>query len=229
MKTVCVIQARLGSTRLPGKVLMDICGKPMIQHVVERAQAIQGIDAVGITIPFSDYPAFSGFEWFDPFFVGLRRPEDVLGGYYSLAREMGADVIVRITGDCPLLCPDVSKFVLDEFWGAHGYDLYYNTAMNEGGWIGIDGLDTEVFTRDALDRAHREAIGLEREHVTSYMRRTMKTLYVPGFSGGECYKLSVDTQKDLDFVRRIMARIPVGDYSWEATKEAIRAELQQIS
>lgn len=221
MKTICVIQARLGSTRLPGKVLMDICGRPMIQHVIERARAIQGVDEVVATVPREDHSIHTLL-----YDLAVRhywhQPPDVLSGYYWAARAEDADVIVRFTGDCPLLCPEVSKFVLDGFWESHGYDLYYNTATINGRWIGMDGFDTEVFTREALGRAHRECTGPDREHVTSYMRRTMKTLYAPGFSGFDRIKLSVDIQEDLDRVRRIMARIPAGDYSWTATQQAIK-------
>lgn len=224
MRCVAIVQARLGSSRLPNKVLALIEGKPMIQHVVERAQAIPNVDHVNLAVPEEELAEFylvraeTGCG-----LVGGPR-DDVLARYALAAKSSNADVIVRITGDCPLLCPEVSKFVLDEFYGAPGYDLYYNTAIGNGCWIGIDGLDTEVFGREALDRAHKEAAGLEREHVTACMRRTMKTLYVPSFSGFEHLKLSVDAQADLERVRRIMARIPAGDYSWEATRKAIEEE-----
>lgn len=220
-KVIAIVQARMSSRRLPHKVLADICGKPMIQHVVERARAIPGVNEVIATIPPTDYEL-------QYMLLKLKvrcywhHPPDVLSGYYNAACDEDADLIVRITSDCPLLCQEASAFVLDEAWKG-GHDFCYNTDTINGRWIGIDGFDTEVFTRDALTLTHEEATNSDREHVTPYMRRTMRTQYVPGFSfpGFEQVKLSVDSQGDLDFVRRIMARIPAGDYSWRTIQEVV--------
>ena len=109
MRVVAIIQARLGSTRFPQKVLADLCGKPVLQHVMERAWAIPGVDGVGLTIPHDNLLAFNGLAWLDSTWLGCRPEADVLLGYASLAREMQADVILRLTADCPLIAPEVCE------------------------------------------------------------------------------------------------------------------------
>ena len=226
MRVVAIIQARLGSTRLPGKVVMPIVGKPMIQHVIERAQAIPGVDHVTLVVPKEDVPEFylvravtgCGLTW------GPR--DDVLERYVLALQYSKPDVIMRITGDCPLIAPEVCQRVLEEVT-QRGFVFASNDTQVENtvrsGYP--DGLDCEAFTSELLERAHAEAATAEdREHVTLWMRVHATSRMVVGSEGGPWPKLSVDTQADLDRVRRIMAHIPAGDYSWEATREAIEEE-----
>src|SRR5262249_49377552 len=122
VRIIAIIQARLNSTRLPRKVLADIAGRPMIDHVIERARAIRGIDRVVLNIPLGDHE--------------LDRPEmtyqiayqeaDVLGSFLKIADLEGADILVRLTGDCPLLAPDLSSEVLQLFLKEQP-DYYANT------------------------------------------------------------------------------------------------------
>src|SRR5262245_49768580 len=114
MKVVAIIQARMGSTRLPGKVMMNLCGKPMIQHVIQRAQAIRNVNQVVLNAPEEDSHLFRPLT--DCTIFGIKNQQhNVLASYMHIAEETGADVIVRLTGDCPLLAPDLSAEVIDKF------------------------------------------------------------------------------------------------------------------
>lgn len=165
-RVVAIIQARVGSTRLPGKVLMPLAGQPMVAHVVARAREIVGVDAVVAAIPdlAEDDPlaaaaAAAGAEV-------VRGPaDDVLARYHGAAALAGADVVVRITADCPLLSPLVSGNVLAAFVDC---DYASNTLRRTY----PRGLDTEVLTTAALDTADREAADpIDREHVTPFIYR----------------------------------------------------------
>src|SRR5207245_2630068 len=163
-----IVQARMGSTRLPGKTLADVAGKPMLARLVERARRIPGVERVIIAttekpadeaiLRFAadhDLPAYAGSE------------EDVLDRFYQAARRFGVSVVVRVTPDCPLLDPAVAGLVLRRFLDAAG-ELDY--ASNTQPPTFPDGQDTEVFSAAALARAWREArLPSEREHVTPYI------------------------------------------------------------
>lgn len=220
MKIIAVIQARLASTRLEHKALVDICGRPMIQHVIERARAIPGVTTVVATVPSKDQPLLDVLADLDVE-IYFHEPPNVLLGYHRAAQHEGADAVVRLTGDCPLLCPEASEAVLQRFL-AERCDYASNTQWHGPG---VDGLDTECISRYALDLAQAQVGNAEdREHVTPWIRRNFRCVHVP--FGIECRdtKISVDTQEDLERVRRIMARIP-GDYSWAATRRAIEEEI----
>ncbi len=192
MSSVCVIiQARLGSERLPEKILSDIAGKPMIQHVVERARQIRGVDDVIVAVPNAATKQAIEALGLDVRVVQPSVPaNDVLGRYAAVACQFPShDVFVRVTGDCPLLDSEIASGTLAEFF-AGGHTYWSN--LKDGY---VDGTDVEVFTRDLLLEADREArTPEEREHVTLWM------------CGGEVVtpdpvKLSVDTEEDLARVR----------------------------
>lgn len=234
MRIIAVVQARLGSTRLPGKVLAEIAGRPMLAHVLERARAIPGIDSVVLTTPGADlgpistavsktvnldgflrnniFPAHDGLGWHP------HVPPDVLSGFWVAAQVHQADVIVRITGDCPLLDPTLCQAVLDGII-AGSVDAYATNALESS-----FGLDCQVFTRELLQSAHEWATGEDREHVCPWMERAERN-----FVGYERLPTeltdvhwAVDTQEDLDRVRAIYAHLKPGDFSWQATLKAAR-------
>ena len=204
---VAILQARTGSTRLPGKVLMDLAGEPLLVRVLERARAIPGLDRVVLatTIAERDRPLIDlarqrGLETF------AGSEDDVLDRYYQAARQFQADVIVRLTADCPLLDPAVSALVLDRFRQSE-VDYVSNTQPPTY----PDGLDTEVFSFAALERAWREAtLSSEREHVTPYIWknpdnfRLASVIYQEDLSA---MRWTVDEASDLEFVRAIYARL----------------------
>ena len=171
-----IIQARMGSTRLPGKVLMPIAGHPMLWHVVKRAQSPPGVDRVVVATARSEADdviralcADSGFQ------VYSGSEHDVLDRYYQAAKEREADPVVRITSDCPLLDPTIVQRLL-ELFDRGGLD-YAGVSIGRGaqqrGLRGYPhGLDAECFSFAALERAWREAVSpYDREHVTPYISR----------------------------------------------------------
>ena len=226
MRTVCVIQARLGSSRLPGKVLVDIAGRPMIEHVIERAQAIHGIDRVVLNVPAQDAAAF-GQQACRVYGVPNQQ-KDVLASYLYVAEQEQADIIMRITGDCPLLAPEICSDVLGLYESLDlDYDWVYcaNDTLRSG-WP--DGTDCEVFSMSALSRAAKCAeTAYEREHVTIWMRSELRNYgvlapygWAPDLAG---VKLSVDTPEDLYRVRGIYQHLQSRQFSLTDTVTAWRA------
>jgi len=204
-----IVQARMGSTRLPGKTLMDIAGKPMLGRVVERVQRIPGVER--LVVATTENPADEAILRFAadhglPAYAGSE--EDVLDRVYRAACRYGVAVIVRVTPDCPLLDPTVSGLVVGRFVEAGGSVDY---ASNTQPPTFPDGLDTEVFSFEALERAWREArLPSEREHVTTYICSHRDRFRVANVANGEdlsAHRWTVDTEADLAFVRQVYASL----------------------
>ena len=203
MKIVAIIQARMTSSRLPGKVMADLAGRPLLDHVVKRAQRAHRLDLVTVATsdrPTDDVVACFCVERNIPYFRGSE--EDVLDRYYQAARSFSAEVIVRLTADCPLLDPKVIDRVV-RFFQAGDYDYVS---------IGIErtypeGLDTEVLRWSALERAWREAcLKSEREHVTPYLWKQPALFRLGNVKHKQdlsCLRWTVDRPQDLEFVRRV--------------------------
>lgn len=218
---VAIIQARLNSTRLPNKILADLGGRPVLQHVIDRARAIPGVDDVIVAVPdLATQRALA--ECGMASIATPQVPEaNVLARFAVLATQFRShDAFLRITGDCPFLAPEVASLVLDAYALTQaGY------AWNDTTTSGYpDGLDVEVFSRELLMQAHASATDpADLEHVTPWMRRqviTPKTVVNPDpWTGG---KLSIDTPADLDRARAIVAKLPKGDYSFAATAKAAK-------
>jgi spore coat polysaccharide biosynthesis protein SpsF (cytidylyltransferase family) len=199
-----IIQARMGSRRLPGKTMADVAGAPMLSHVVRRAGAIPGIEQVAIAT--TPQPADRAIVDFAnghgiPVFVGSE--DDVLDRFYQAARHSGATVVVRVTPDCPLLDPTVSGLVLERFLRDGTLDYVSNTQPPSF----PDGLDTEVFTFQALEIAWKKAVlKSEREHVTPYLWKHPDLFRTACVRHGEdlsALRWTVDEPRDLEFVRKV--------------------------
>ena len=200
---VALIQARMGSSRFPGKVLEDVAGHPMLWHVVHRLRKAKLIDKVVVATtdrpvddPIVDFCQEDGLACFR----GDER--DVLDRFYQAARVHHADVVIRITADCPLIDPAVVDRVVERFQQG---DCDY--ASNASPYTYPDGLDTEVFSFAALERAWRDASKpSEREHVTPYLRtETFRNANVRSdvpVSPAQ-YRWTVDHPADLIFVRKV--------------------------
>jgi len=183
VRIITIIQARLGSTRLPQKILLDLCGKPVIQRVYERACKIDKTDDVIVATTLSnsddrlaDFCRNNGI----PLFRGSEN--DVLDRYYRAAKHFKADAVIRITGDCPLIDPAVVNLVVLTFRSAE-----VDYASNVQPPTYPDGLDTEIFTFSALETAWKYATGsYDREHVTPYIYNSgsFRLLNVP--NGEDC-------------------------------------------
>jgi len=200
LSVLCIVQARLGSTRLPNKALMDIGGKPLIQQVMERAAQIRGVDDLVLAVPYSDLPAFKFGTWYTRGVYGIQE-WDVLRRFVRVLEEYpSADTIMRLTGDCPLLNPRECARVLAMYreWP----DAEYVSNVEDGY---IDGEDCEVFSTSILLRANREATDrYDREHVTPFIRR--HALEDAAKSVTPRAKTSVDTLEELERVRAMVAR-----------------------
>jgi glutamate-1-semialdehyde aminotransferase/spore coat polysaccharide biosynthesis protein SpsF (cytidylyltransferase family)/predicted dehydrogenase len=200
---VAIVQARMGSSRLRGKSLAEIEGHPMLWHVVQRVKRAKMIDRV--VVATSRNPADDAIEKMCmengvPCYRGSEN--DVLDRYYMAARGEKASQIVRITADCPLIDPEVVDRVVSRFQRG---DLDY--ASNAMVRSYPDGLDTEVFSFSALEKAWHEASrASEREHVTPYLRTgkfrnaNVESNLMPLY---QHYRWTVDEPEDLDFIRAV--------------------------
>lgn len=220
MKPIAVIQARLGSTRLPGKVLRPICGKPMLWHVVRRVEAA-GLPVV-VAVPDNDAnSALRGWLYDNKIRYGSGPDADVLSRYYDVVTKLNDfyghdyDTVVRVTADCPLVDPDVIKKVLS------AHESYDGNAWITGAHIGSyvshgiygvkgypDGLDVEVMKMTALRRAWALAVADDdREHVTPFLWKTARPNELAKVYNTDLphdnTKLSVDTEDDLLRVQAI--------------------------
>lgn len=194
MSVLCVIQARLGSTRLPQKSLAWIGDRTLIDHVFERALLIQQVDQIVLAVPAGE--SLHAWETQVPV-----AEADVLGRFAWVAEQWPEyDTIVRLTGDCPMLSPEIADLVITLYRDAHAW-YAWNVAPGY-----TDGEDVEVFKREALMRAHREATDpSDREHVTSWIRRNYPVVTLTP-AGPRRRKTSVDTVEDLEYVRRLYAQ-----------------------
>lgn len=211
MRTVAIIQARLSSSRLPGKVMMELGGLPVIAWCVRAAQAIAGVDAVTVatSVDASDDVLA---QWCEAQQVACTRGplEDVLSRFAQAARAGGADYVLRLTADCPLLDAQVCGEVLQLL--KHTRCDYVSNAVPRQ-WP--DGTDCEAFTAEALYAAEREAAMPDlREHVTPFIRNHRQRFQVrslpcplPGL-GTERWTL--DYPEDLAFLREVVKHLPAG-------------------
>jgi spore coat polysaccharide biosynthesis protein SpsF len=205
MRIVCIIQARMSSTRLPGKVLLPLAGREVLAHVLDRLAACETIDDVVVatsTHQSDDVLA----QWCDSHGVQVFRGslDDVLDRYYQCAVKARADAVVRITADCPALDPTIVDEVVRGF-KAGSYDLFYL-----GGEF-PDGLDCAVFSFPALERAWREAtLKSEREHVGPYVVNHPAWFHLGSlqkFTGLAHHRWTLDEPRDLVFLRAIFERL----------------------
>ncbi len=201
MPVVAIVQARMSSTRLPGKVMKEISGRPMLWHVLNRLRASKLIDRIVVatsTDPSDDPIYCRCFEYNTLCFRGSLT--DVLSRYYWAARAYRAGTIVRITADCPLIDPQVVDRVIVEFLS--GKFDYVRTDESYP-----NGLDVEVFSFKALLKAFNEAsLASEREHVTPYIWKNpekFRISKVPCYEDLSKARWTVDDSRDLKLVRSI--------------------------
>jgi spore coat polysaccharide biosynthesis protein SpsF len=207
LKVAAIIQARMGSTRLQGKVLRDLEGETVLTRVVNRlrrARLVQEVlvattdhaidDAIVKECHSCSVPVFRGDE------------QDVLDRYFRAAQMAKAEVVVRITSDCPLIDPEITDKTIAAFLEA-GPDYASNVIERTY----PRGLDTEVISMGTLERAWRVARKpYEREHVTPYISEhpaEFKLLSVTGDADYSSHRWTVDTPEDLAFVRAVYARL----------------------
>lgn len=206
MKIVAIIQARMGSTRLPGKVMLPLLGEPMLVHEIARIGRSKRITFT--IVATTDLPA-------DDWVVDLCKKQDwqycrgseqdVLDRYYQCAKKAGADVIVRLTSDCPLIEPAVIDRVIEKFLqDAPDVDYVSNVLPPR---TFPRGLDTEVFSFTALEKSWMEDKNpLLREHVTQYIVQNPEKFRISGITNSRDlsdFRWTVDTKEDFRLVTEI--------------------------
>jgi len=225
VNVVAIVQARMTSTRLPGKILQEIGGQPMLARVVQRLRRAQKLSAVGVATsrrPEDEQTQALCAKLGVPCFRGSE--EDVLDRFYLAAVESKAEAVVRITADCPLIDPAVVDEVIQAFLD-HAPDYASNTIER----MYPRGLDTEVVRMTALHRAWREAKEpFQRAHVTPFIYQhpeLFRLFSVRGDADCSEYRWTVDTAEDLSFVREVYGRFAQrDDFAWQDVVALLRRE-----
>jgi spore coat polysaccharide biosynthesis protein SpsF len=233
-KVVAIVQARMASTRLPGKVLSDIGGEPMLVREVERALQAELVDelVVATTNESEDEPIAELCS--DRGYACYRGSSlDVLDRVYEAAKLHQAEIVVRLTGDCPLIDPSLIDQTIAAFRAAEPpVDFAANRLPDDKSFP--VGTDTEVCTFAALERAWIEAIRPhEREHVMPYLYEDparFRTLLVRNDQDYSHYRWTVDTEEDLEVVRQVFAHFEgQNNFSWTEVLNLFEAQPQLLS
>ncbi|NML86968.1 aminotransferase class III-fold pyridoxal phosphate-dependent enzyme [Polaromonas sp.] len=223
MKVVAIVQARMGSTRLPNKVMKPIGGIPMIEVLLTRLACAKEANEIMVATsadprnqPLADHVNALGYKCY------RGSEDDVLDRYVQAAKSGNADVVVRITGDCPLVDPALVDEVIRQF-KASKVDYFSNTAPPTF----PDGLDIEVFTFAALEKAGQETSQpFDHEHVTPYLRESSQFLQA-GMQHSEDLsdlRWTVDEPADYDVVSKIFAHFaPDIHFSWQQVLQLQRS------
>lgn len=252
-RVVAIIQGRMTSSRLPGKILADIAGQPMLQRVFIRTSRAASVSQTVFATttdpsddPVAEYCDFSGI----PFTRGSLY--DVLDRYYQTAKSAKADIVVRITADCPVIDPELIDNVVNTVIGDQSsVDFAANRLPPPWKRTYPIGLDTEVCTFAALEQAWTKAKGPQhREHVMPYFyegvelsavsRQLSEGISPRGFriallnhttDFGD-YRWTVDTPEDLEFMRQVYSRFDGrDDFSWKEVLDLVHdhPELMKIN
>jgi len=219
--TIAIIQARMGSTRLPGKVLMEINGKPLISYQLDRVLKAKKLDKVIVatsTLPQDDAIAKQCEEYGIEYFRGSE--DDVLSRYYECAKQYNPNIVVRLTADCPLADPEIIDRVVQMFED-NNVDYCANTVPIETNMF-PDGTDVEVFSMQALEKAYKNVTDPHfREHVTFQFWQTddYTNIQLIGDKNYSKYRITVDYPEDFEVVSYIFDQL---------TKRGIFGHLDEI-
>jgi len=211
-----IVQARMGSSRLPGKVMKPLLGEPMLKILLQRLSRVPEINQIIVattTEPPDRVIVDACAEWGYRTFRGSET--DVLDRFYQAAQSLSPDVVIRITSDCPLIEPTLISEMIREFRKETSVDYLTNTLPPR---TFPRGLDTEIFTFAALERAWKEASGEGfREHVTPYFYKNPKKFICKGFFSQKDYsrfRWTVDTSEDYELIKRIYDALGRFDFGW---------------
>ncbi len=250
-RVVAIIQARMASSRLPGKVLLDITGQPMLAHVYRRTSRATRVNEV-VVATTTDGSDDAVADWCAANNVAYTRGSqfDVLDRYYQAARGSGADIAVRITADCPAIAPALIDDAVLTLMGGNpasaerGFDFVANRLPPPFHRSYPIGLDVEVCTAQALEKAWAEARAAHyREHVMPYLYESVELHplsaelsagnsatgfrigllnHVPDYGS---MRWTVDTPEDLEFMRQVYARFDGrDDFTWSQLLELVQRE-----
>ena len=223
-RTVAIIQARTGSTRLPGKVLLPLLAEPLLVHVVRRVSRASLVDTTVVATttlpnddPIVDLATRAGW------LVARGSEMDLLERYLGAARAHEAERVVRITSDCPLIDPGVIDEVIAAL-DAGGADYASNTLEPR---TFPRGLDVEAMTMAALEEAGREDHDpASREHATPYLYRHPERFRLTGVRlpvDLSAHRWTVDRQEDYELVRRIYDGLGRDDFAWREALALVEA------
>ena len=208
MKIVATIEARMTSSRLPGKPMMEVCGRPMLGHLVDRLKAVESIDMIVLATTtnqtddvMAQYACSIGIEVF------RGDEDDVMGRVVNAGKSVDADVIVEITGDCPIIDPEIIEQAIRSYQ-ENTYDYVGNQHVRSY----PDGMDVQVFALETLVRS--EAMTnkpLDREHVTLHIRNNPQifshlNLVAPPEQHWPDLGLTLDEQRDFDLLKLIIEK-----------------------
>ncbi|WP_319763613.1 glycosyltransferase family protein [Maridesulfovibrio sp.] len=207
MKVTAIIQARMTSSRLPGKILMEVMGKPLLQLMIERTLAAECVDSVVLATtdnPEDDPTEKLGRELGVKVFRGSE--DDVLGRFYQAAKQYGGEHIMRLTGDCPLIDPDLLDQLADFYFNGK-----FDFASNCEEPTLPDGLDAEILSFKTLEEAHAKAERpSHREHVTLFVCDHPEMFKIGSWLNGTDYsslRWTVDNAEDFEAVKAIIERL----------------------
>lgn len=225
MRTHVIIQARMGSTRLPGKVLMPLAGKPALSQLIGRVSSAATPDRIILAtsiLPSDDPIAAYCSENGLPCVRGSES--DVLARYLQALEAHPSEIVVRITGDCPLMDPAIiDRLVTGLKEHPCAPDYHSNTLAPR---MIPHGLDVEVFLAEAIRRAGREARAMEeREHVTPYLYRNPRIFSILRAAHPEDishHRWTLDTPEDHHFLEKVLGALPTGAYSWRDTVKVLK-------
>jgi spore coat polysaccharide biosynthesis protein SpsF len=205
MKKAAIVQARTGSTRLPGKVLLDLAGRPVLARVIERLRECRKLDEIIVATSSrkgDDAIEELCLELATPCFRGSE--DDVLDRFYQAARSHKADTIIRITADCPLIDPALIDRMTTLFTELDPPADYLSNTLKR---TYPRGLDAEIFSFQALEKAWRKASHpAEREHVTPYIYRRPEEFRLAGYAAGpdlSHHRWTLDTPEDYALIRAL--------------------------
>lgn len=209
MVVTAIIQARMGSTRLPGKVLKKVKGKSLLEYQMERVKASKGIDQIVIATTInSEDDIIEQFCVKNDIKYYRGSETDVLTRYYEAACKFGGETIVRLTSDCPIIDPVVIDETISYYEENYEIlDYVTNTLI----CAYPRGYDVEVFSKEVLEKAYKMAFSQsDREHVTAYIYKNADVFNI-GHYGKESsysnYRLTVDTKEDFQLVSTIISNL----------------------
>lgn len=197
-----VVQARMGSSRLPGKVLKKVAGRPLVDYLYTRLKECKPVDHIIFAITDQEKDDVLAEYLVSQNYAVFRGSEnDVLERYFLAAQHFNLDHVMRITADCPLIDPVICAHLIEIYYKEHADYAFLSPQYAEG-------LDAEVMSFDTLEKAYHKATLLsEREHVTQYIhnhRNLFKRIEVPNSCDDGHYRITVDEEEDFDVVKTII-------------------------
>lgn len=201
-----IVQARMGSSRLPGKVMKEILGKTMLSILIERLMRVKNAHRliIATTIHPRDEAIVAEVKKYPKVDLFRGSEDDVLSRYYEAARRYKLDTVIRVTSDCPLSDPAIIDTLIDYFYSLEDADYASNTLKKTF----ANGVDAEVCSFQALEQAY--ALGKRphhKEHVTTYIYENLKCFNYEDTEDNSRFRITVDTPEDFQLVKEIFQRL----------------------